>query len=61
MKIKSLASGSSGNAYMVDWGTEGPVFLLEAGLSFNKLQQKIWSAGYKLSGVDLCLISHQHF
>lgn len=55
MKFTSLASSSHGNAYIVsDRETR---LLLECGLSRKKLQQL---AGFKLSGFDACLVSHEH-
>lgn len=55
MKFISLASSSHGNAYIV---TDGQTrLLLECGVSRKKLQQL---AGFKLSGFDACLVSHEH-
>ncbi len=58
MKFISLASSSHGNAYLVDDGQS--VLLLECGLSFRKLGQLVRGAGYQLSGLSGCLISHEH-
>lgn len=54
MKITCLASGSSGNSYLVKTSTA--TLLLEAGLSVKALAEK----GVKLSDIDLCLITHEH-
>lgn len=54
MDIKVLASGSSGNAYYV--GGEMPL-LLEAGIPFRIIQQKL---NFKISQLSGCLISHEH-
>lgn len=58
MKFLSLASSSHGNAYLVDDGKT--VLLLECGLSFRRLGQLVRGAGYQLSGLSGCLISHEH-
>lgn len=55
MIFQSLASSSSGNAYLVcDDKTR---ILIECGLSHKKLQQL---AGFQLSTLDGCLVSHEH-
>ncbi|MFC1924276.1 MBL fold metallo-hydrolase [Chloroflexota bacterium] len=58
MQIKVLASGSKGNAYLVDDG-KTPL-LIECGIPFKALQRKLWDAGYKLSDLSGCLVSHAH-
>ena len=50
-----LASSSSGNAYIVSDGCTQ--LLVECGLAFRTLQQK---AGFKVTSLDGCLISHEH-
>lgn len=53
MHIEVIASGSSGNAYVV---TDGKTtLLLEAGVSASALCKAV-----KLEDVDVCLISHEH-
>jgi len=54
MEIKALASGSSGNAYYV--GGDTPL-LLEAGIPFRLIQQKL---DFKVSQLAGCLITHEH-
>ena len=55
MKFESLASSSSGNAYIVtDRDTR---ILLECGVSHNKLQKL---SGFKLTEFQACLVSHEH-
>lgn len=58
MKITPLASGSKGNAYLVDNGAHP--LLIECGLPFYSLQMKLWSLDHQLSDIGACLISHQH-
>lgn len=53
MKITTLASGSSGNAYVVSDGNT--TLLLEAGLPAHKL-----CTNTELSKVDACVITHEH-
>ena len=55
MIFQSLASSSSGNAYLVC--DEKTHILIECGLSHKKLQQL---AGFQLSTLDGCLVSHEH-
>ena len=58
MKITPLASSSKGNCYLLDDG-EVPL-LLEAGLPINQIKERLWKAGYNLSDIKACLISHSH-
>jgi phosphoribosyl 1,2-cyclic phosphodiesterase len=58
MKIISLASGSSGNAYAVK--SSGDVFLIECGLPEKKLKEKLWDNDIMISDISICLISHKH-
>ena len=55
IKVRCLASGSSGNSYAVDDGKS--VLLLEAGVKAKRIV-----AGFSpvLSRVAGCLISHEH-
>ena len=55
MIFQSLASSSSGNAYLVSDGQTR--ILIECGLSHKKLQQ---ACGFKLTSLDAVLISHEH-
>lgn len=55
MRFVPLASSSHGNAYIVE--DQETRLLLECGLSRRKLQQL---AGFKLSTVNACLVSHEH-
>lgn len=58
MKVISLASGSSGNSYVIKEGDD--VLLIEAGLSPSKLKQGLWDNDINLSDITACLISHVH-
>ena len=55
MIFQSLASSSSGNAYLVSDGQTN--ILIECGLSHKKLQQ---ACGFKLTSLNAVLISHEH-
>jgi len=55
MEIRALASSSSGNAYFVSDGNTS--LLLEAGIPFATIQQKLDFGVSRLAG---CLISHDH-
>lgn len=55
IEIKTLASGSSGNAYWISDGhTE---LLLECGIRFRNIQKAL---NFKTSNLSGCLISHEH-
>jgi phosphoribosyl 1,2-cyclic phosphodiesterase len=56
IRIKSLASGSAGNCYIVSDGKTS--LLIEAGIPIKKISKGI---GFKLaSEVDGCFITHEH-
>jgi len=55
MEIKTLASGSGGNAYIV---TDGKTrILLDAGIPLRDIQR---GCNYTVSTLDACLVSHAH-
>jgi phosphoribosyl 1,2-cyclic phosphodiesterase len=54
--FRSIASGSSGNAYLVEADGVAPL-LLEAGIPIKKLRE---SLNFGLTGLAGCLISHEH-
>ena len=53
MTFKCLATGSSGNCYIIT--LDGFNFLLDAGISIEKIIKAI-----NLNNVDMCFISHEH-
>ena len=53
--VKTLASSSKGNAYLLDSG--GRWLLLECGLPYKTLQKKLDYQVYRLDG---CLVTHSH-
>jgi phosphoribosyl 1,2-cyclic phosphodiesterase len=55
MTIKTLASGSSGNAYLVSDGVT--TLLLDAGIPIKKIKAL---TQFKISEVKACLITHEH-
>lgn len=55
MKIKTLATGSTGNCYLIDDGQTQ--LLLELGIRFKEIQQAL---DYETSKVAAALISHSH-
>ncbi len=56
LTIKAIASGSRGNAYLLDDGAEHQL-LLECGIPFAKLIKALRFDISKLSG---CLVTHEH-
>jgi phosphoribosyl 1,2-cyclic phosphodiesterase len=55
MEMHTLASGSSGNAYLVTDGTTE--LLIEAGLPFRQIREGL---DFGLSRIAGCLVSHEH-
>ncbi|EAD3347545.1 MBL fold metallo-hydrolase [Listeria monocytogenes] len=55
MKIKTIASGSKGNAYVISSGRSQ--LLIECGINFDKIRKAL---NFDLSTVEGCLISHEH-
>lgn len=55
MKLKVLASGSSGNCYLLE--NEEETLIIEAGITYKRIQEGI---GYNINKVVGCLISHEH-
>ena len=55
MDIKVIASGSSGNAYLIGDGHSR--LLLDAGIPFRRIQI---GCGFRTSSIDACLITHRH-
>lgn len=55
MEIKCLGSSSSGNCYVV--GDENEQLIIEAGVSFHKVEEAL---NFNLSGARGVLISHEH-
>jgi phosphoribosyl 1,2-cyclic phosphodiesterase len=55
MKIKILASGSTGNAYIISDGHSS--LLLDAGIPFKEIQK---GCDFRLSALAGCLITHEH-
>ncbi|EDP7604078.1 MBL fold metallo-hydrolase [Listeria seeligeri] len=55
MNIKTIASGSKGNAYVISSGRSR--LLIECGINFDKIRKAL---NFDLSTVESCLISHEH-
>ena len=55
MDIKIIASGSSGNAYLIGDGRTR--LLLDAGIPFKRIQI---GCGFRTSSIDGCLVTHRH-
>ena len=55
MDIKVIASGSSGNAYLIRDGHTR--LLLDAGIPFKRIQI---GCGFRTSSIDGCLVTHRH-
>lgn len=55
MKIQPIASGSTGNAYLISSG--GSTLLLDAGIPIKQIQI---ACKHQLSSIDGCIITHRH-
>lgn len=58
MKIKVIASGSSGNCTYISDGVSA--LLLDAGLAFSYLKTSLWRNGLSLHRINGVLITHEH-
>ncbi len=58
LSFQILASGSKGNAYIV-W-TENTCLLIEAGLSYRAIKEKMKHSSIEPSSIEAILISHEH-
>ena len=55
MEIKVLASGSSGNCYILQ--AEGNSIMLECGIPIKRIRE---GGGFRLHEIQACLVSHSH-
>jgi len=55
ISIKTLASGSSGNCYIINDGKTS--IMIECGLTIKQIREK---GGFKIHEISGCLISHEH-
>lgn len=61
MRVVSLGSGSSGNAFLVEAGPKGRTKLLvDAGFSERILRERLRSAGVSIRQIQGILITHEH-
>lgn len=58
LTIHHIASGSSGNAVLVDDGKSAIMF--DAGISFLQLDKKLTRLGYRMKYISGFLITHEH-
>ncbi|EAG9675853.1 MBL fold metallo-hydrolase, partial [Listeria monocytogenes] len=55
MEIRTIASGSKGNAYVISSGRSK--LLIECGINFDVIRKAL---NFDLSDVSGCLVSHEH-
>lgn len=62
LRFRSLGSGSSGNATLVEAGSGTQVrrLLVDCGLSIKVLDQRLARAGYGAGDIDAIFITHEH-
>lgn len=61
LKFKSLGSGSSGNATVIEAGGLIPVrVLVDCGLGIRQLQARLLEAGLQPEDIDAVFITHEH-
>ena len=53
IEIKALASGSTGNCYLIN-----SELMIECGIKIDQIRK---GCGFRLSEIKACLISHEHF
>lgn len=53
--IKSIASGSSGNCYLIS--DQKTNIIIEAGITFDRIQK---GGDFKIHEFSACLLSHEH-
>lgn len=58
MKLVSLASGSSGNAFLIDSGSG--LLLLDAGISYKTLKAEMEELGRSPDEIEAVLLTHEH-
>lgn len=58
MKLVSLASGSSGNAFLVDSGSG--LLLLDVGISYRLLKEEMAALGRSPDEIEAVLLTHEH-
>ena len=58
MKFYSLASGSTGNAFLVDNGKD--LLFIDVGIPYNKIKEKLSELNYDINDVKYILITHAH-
>lgn len=62
LRFRSLASGSGGNALLVQWVHEAVQrsILVDCGLSERELHARLLANGCEPSSIDLVLLTHEH-
>lgn len=62
LRFKSLGSGSSGNATVVEAASGGKVrrLLVDCGLGIRQLDTRLAAAGLDISQIDAIFITHEH-
>ena len=58
MKVVSLASGSKGNAYLVE--SQGALLLIDCGISCRTLAARMRQTGFELSALAGVVVTHNH-
>ena len=58
VRVSALASGSSGNAFLVETG--GFKLLFDAGVNASKLEYYLWQRGISPSQLAAIFVSHEH-
>ncbi len=58
MRVKALASGSSGNAFLVQAGST--TVLLDAGVGLTALARALAAEGTAMADLDCLLLTHEH-
>ncbi len=58
VRFVSISSGSNGNCYYIGNGTTA--LLIDAGIGFRTIKQRLGSVGIDISSVKMMLVTHDH-
>jgi len=58
LRLSILASGSSGNATVVE--VDGTRILVDCGISLRQLDRRMQEVGLEIGGLDAVVVSHEH-
>lgn len=57
-RFLSISSGSNGNCYYI--GNEHTALVVDAGIGFRTIKQRLAKAGVDVSSVEMIFVTHDH-